>query len=282
MSPSTCGLCSGGALRNRASSSTRPTSACTIAAYARRCDHELSPPHPLIEQYTSDGLAPRSAAASRPYCSSAPGRKFSSTTSLANASSRAKAAPRSVFRSTDTERFPAFTQVKYTLTGSSPTLGWRKRMTSPPGGSNFTTSAPRSASMRPQIGPETTCDRSRTEIPSSGRPSSGRGVMRGSVVVEQVDHGLGHVADHHLADRVHVRSPVHLGVVAGADGDELDQALLRADAALARRERVALRRCLAHRGDGAGDDLVEHLGHDADRLVARELDEALVEAGVGA
>ena len=34
MSPSTWGLCSGGALRRRASSSTRPTSACTIAAYA--------------------------------------------------------------------------------------------------------------------------------------------------------------------------------------------------------------------------------------------------------
>ena len=77
-------------------------------------------------------------------------------------------------------------------------------------------------------------------------------------------------------------APVRLGVDAGADGDELDEPFLRADAALADGERVAARFRLADRGDGAGDDLVEHLGHDAQRLVAGELDEALVEAGVGA
>ena len=66
------------------------------------------------------------------------------------------------------ERFPAFTQVKYTLTGSVPTCGCSIRMMSPSAGSTFTTSAPRSASMRPQIGPETTCERSSTRTPSSG------------------------------------------------------------------------------------------------------------------
>ena len=60
----------------------------------------------------SEGFVARSAAASSPYFSNAPGRKFSSTTSLANASSRANAAPRSVRRSSEIERFPAFTHVK--------------------------------------------------------------------------------------------------------------------------------------------------------------------------
>ena len=46
-------------------------------------------------------------------------------------------------------------------------------------------------------------------------------------------------------------------------------------------QRVAARLRLADRGDGAGDDLVEHLGDDAQRLVAGEADQALVEAGVG-
>ena len=189
MSPSTCGLCSGGASRSLASSSTRPASACTIAAYARRCDHELSPPHPFTEQYTRLGFAASNDGASSPYFSMVPGRKFSSTTSLASASSRASAAPRSVRRSSDTERFPALTQVKYTLTGSTPTLGWRNRMTSPSGGSSFTTSAPRSASMRPQIGPDTTCERSSTRIPWSGRPSSDPVIV--GPLVRAVDSGGG-------------------------------------------------------------------------------------------
>ena len=38
---------------------------------------------------------------------------------------------------------------------------------------------------------------------------------------------------------------------------------------------------LAHRGDGPSHDLVEHLGDDAQRLVAAERDEPLVEGGVG-
>ncbi len=54
----------------------------------------------------SAGFVARSAAASSPYFSNAPGRKFSRTTSLANASSRASAAPRSVRRSSEIERFP--------------------------------------------------------------------------------------------------------------------------------------------------------------------------------
>ena len=106
--------------------------------------------------------------------------------------------------------------------------------------------------MRPQIGPDTTCERSSTVIaverPSdhacAAAPSAQfRARLRSSVVVEEVDDRLGLVADHDLADRLHVGPPVGLGVDAGADGDELDEPLLRADAALGARR--------ANCGDGS-------------------------------
>ena len=51
---------------------------------------------------------------------------------------------------------------------------------SPSGGSTFTTSAPRSASTRPQIGPDTTWERSSTRTPSSGRlTADALALMRG-------------------------------------------------------------------------------------------------------
>ena len=55
---------------------------------------------PAVDRAVDQARASRPAAmrASSPYCSSAPGRKFSSTTSLASASSRASAAPRSVLQ----------------------------------------------------------------------------------------------------------------------------------------------------------------------------------------
>ena len=56
-------------------------------------------------------------------------------------------------------------------------------MASRPGASTLITSAPRSASIRPQIGPDTICDRSRTRTPCSGARRLvvvGGGTRRGS------------------------------------------------------------------------------------------------------
>ena len=86
----------------------------------------------------------------------------------ASASSARSSAPRGCLMSTQTLRFPAFICAKYVPGLPGATI----RVVSSVGGSIFTTSAPRSARMRPHIGPETMRERSRTRTPASGRGSS--------------------------------------------------------------------------------------------------------------
>ena len=62
--------------------------------------------------------------------------------------------------------------------------------------------------------------------------------------------------------------------------DQLGQAPLRSDAPPAGLDRLVARR-LRGLGHGPRHDLVEHLGHDRQRLVAGQGDQALVERGVG-
>src|SRR5436305_1839656 len=50
--------------------------------------------------------------------------------------------------------------------------GGTRRVASPSGGSTLITSAPRSASIRPHSGPETTRDTSTTRVPESGAAPS--------------------------------------------------------------------------------------------------------------
>ena len=63
--------------------------------------------------------------------------------------------------------------------------------------------------------------------------------------------------------------------------DQLEQSPLGSQPAPSGRQRPHDVAGLAHRGDGAHDDLVEHLGHDGERLVTAEGDEPFVELGVG-
>ena len=64
-------------------------------------------------------------------------------------------------------RLPAFMWLNVTPMPSS-SNGGTGRVRSPEGGSTLITSAPRSASTRPQIGPEKIRVRSTTRMPSSG------------------------------------------------------------------------------------------------------------------
>ena len=66
----------------------RPPTACTSRSYPASAA-PCSRPNPVIEQYTSPGLAACRVAASSPYRSMTPGRKFSTTTSADAASARA-------------------------------------------------------------------------------------------------------------------------------------------------------------------------------------------------
>jgi hypothetical protein len=76
-----------------------------------------------------------------------PGRKFSTTTSADAASRRASATPAASVRSMTTDRLLRLTAPKYVEPPAESIGGCQCRVSSPDGGSIFTTSAPKSASI---------------------------------------------------------------------------------------------------------------------------------------
>src|SRR2546421_4338466 len=106
-------------------------------------------------------MSPRPSSARRPGAND-------STTIRAVAARRANSArPSADFRSQVTPRlftFAASHGMERALFSTSPTNGGCSRSASPPGGSIFTTSAPRSARIRPHTAPERSA-RSRTRQP---------------------------------------------------------------------------------------------------------------------
>src|SRR5205807_3557115 len=105
-----------------------------------------------------------------------PGRKFCTTTSLRRARSRNTSRPSSACRSRQRLRLLRLTWAwKNDSGGFVPGRnGGRRRTTSPPGSSILTTSAPRSASTQPHIGPASVVVASSTRTPASG-PETGAG-----------------------------------------------------------------------------------------------------------
>ena len=160
----------GGSSRSRAASSMRPASAWTSGAYAWRCAHGPSWPHPVIEQYTSRGLRREqvvgSETAPREYAGP---EVLDEHIGVLGESARPAARRR---RCAGRRRRRASLRSCACSTGSA-----RSRAAAPRGcgrrrgASILMTSAPRSASTRPHKGPAITCDRSRTRTPASGAPS---------------------------------------------------------------------------------------------------------------
>src|SRR6185503_12498734 len=102
-----------------------------------------------------------------PSLSSAPGRKFSVSTSADFSSLSTSARPSAFCRST------ARLFLLRLKTGKNPEpAASRRRVLSPARGSTLITSAPRSASTSPQEGPITMCANSTTRTPSSGSTES--------------------------------------------------------------------------------------------------------------
>jgi hypothetical protein len=62
--------------------------------------------------------------------------------------------------------------------------------------------------------------------------------------------------------------------------DQLEQPLLRANATPSRGGGLSIGIRLTDDGDGTGDHFVEHLGHDGQCLIARQLDQLFMELGV--
>src|SRR3970040_545999 len=111
----------------------------------------------------SFGFRALSFSYENPSLSSAPGRKFSVTTSLLSISLKTISRPSGRCRSI------ARLFLLRLKTGKNPAPApSRRRVLSPAGGSTLMTSAPRSASTRPQDGPITMGANSHPRMPSSG------------------------------------------------------------------------------------------------------------------
>src|SRR5687767_555895 len=113
------------------------------------------------------GFSFDSASYENPSLSSAPGRKFSVSTSAFLSSLRTRSRPSGFCRSI------ARLFLLRLNTGKNPApAASSRRVLSPAGGSTLITSAPRSASTSPQDGPITMCANSTTRTPSSGSTKS--------------------------------------------------------------------------------------------------------------
>src|SRR5579862_2994405 len=117
--------------------------------------------------YTTRGLRAHTASGSIPRWCLTPGRKFSTRTSACSHSRRNTACPAGVVRSINTDRL-----LRLRFWGSdpprSPRWGWPI----------CTTSAPRSASCRVQVGPDRAAVRSITRMPARGPEASTSGASR--------------------------------------------------------------------------------------------------------
>src|SRR5919109_4268925 len=134
------------------------------------------------------GLRSVSAACEKPSLSSAPGRKFSVSTTLRSRRRSTRLRPSGCLRST------AKLFLLRLNTGKKPAPACsRRRVLSPSSGSTLITSAPRSASMRPHEGPITMCANSTTRTPSSsGTESFGQPRERHVAVHRLLGNRLGH------------------------------------------------------------------------------------------
>src|SRR5581483_7042561 len=154
----------------------------------------------------SRGLRSCSAAYEKPSLSSAPGRKFSVSTSLRSSSRSTSSRPSGCFRST------AKLFLLRLKTGKKPAPACsRRRVLSPSSGSTLITSAPRSASASPHEGPITMCANSTTRTPSSSGTESfgnaGEGEMAvGLLLGQDLDHQL---ARHHQLVEVDAGGHTH-------------------------------------------------------------------------
>src|SRR5687767_1991479 len=124
------------------------------------------------------GFSFDSASYENPSLSSAPGRKFSVSTSAFFSSLRTRSRPSGFCRST------ARLFLLRLNTGKKPApAASSRRVLSPASGSTLITSAPRSASASPQEGPITMCANSTTRTPSSGSTESFGDARQGEMAV---------------------------------------------------------------------------------------------------
>ncbi len=139
----------------------------------------------------SRGLPAISCCGSRPKPSSAPGRKFSTSTSACSASARTIATSSASLRSSATERLLRDCTCHHTEVPSLSNRHWRSGsppLPGSPGGSTLITSAPKSASVLAANGPAMSWPSSSTRSPASG-PLVSSEVGVGFIVVPRIKGG---------------------------------------------------------------------------------------------
>src|SRR5216684_6394794 len=124
------------------------------------------------------------------HLSKVPGRKFWITTSARAASRRKISRPADLRKSSVRLRLLRLTVAcrKLTVLSSPVRNGRTRRPTSPSVASTLTTSAPRSASRHPHIGPAQLVVASSTRIPCSGPARSLRASLKNSVFCIEYSH----------------------------------------------------------------------------------------------
>src|SRR6202158_1380661 len=115
----------------------------------------------------------------KPMRSSAPGAKFSTSTSQCLTSLSSIALPFLLLVSSVTERLLWFNIVKYKLSTSGISRSCSRVMSPAPVRSILITSAPNQASSCVQVGPDCTCVKSRMRTPSSALPAAPHGFADG-------------------------------------------------------------------------------------------------------
>ena len=111
-----------------------------------------------------------------PMRSSAPGAKFSTSTSQVFTSRSSTFLPFGFLESSVMERLLWLSMVKYRLSAPGTSRSWPRVMSPTPGRSTLITSAPNQASSCVQVGPDCTCVKSRIFTPSSALPSLPQGL----------------------------------------------------------------------------------------------------------
>src|ERR1700728_1961572 len=164
-----------------------PPAHCATFSYTLHSSYGPGP-KPLIEATIIFGFSCWMRSQVKPMRSSAPGAKFSTSTSQCRISRSSTALPRGFLVSRVIERLLWFSMVKYRLSAFGMSCSC-PRVTSPaPALSTLMTSAPNHASSCVQVGPDCTCVKSRMRTPSNALPmsvSGGRCCYAGLLV-----HGL--------------------------------------------------------------------------------------------
>src|ERR1700694_3462876 len=146
-----------------------PPAHCATFSYTLQSSYGPGP-KPLTDATIIRGLSCWMRSQVKPMRSSAPGAKFSTSTSQRFTSASIICLPLGFLASMVIERLLWLSIVKYRLSTSGISRSWPRVMSPSPARSILTTSAPSQASSCVHVGPDCTCLKARIRTPSNALP----------------------------------------------------------------------------------------------------------------